>query len=97
MTVYVDEMCPYPRTKRWPFGEACHMWADTLAELHTLATAIDLRRAWFQDHPGFPHYDLTYGRRKAALECGAIEASLKEWIRKQIREELLPSRTSQQP
>jgi alkanesulfonate monooxygenase SsuD/methylene tetrahydromethanopterin reductase-like flavin-dependent oxidoreductase (luciferase family) len=49
------------------------MTADTLAELHEMAERIGLKRAWFQEHPRFPHYDLTRNKRRMAVKCGAIE------------------------
>lgn len=68
MTVYVDKAGN-------AFGRMimCHMVADTLAELHTLADAIGLRREWFQGSASFPHYDVAKGRRAAALKLGAVE------------------------
>lgn len=62
----------------------CHMWADTPEELHALAARIGLRRSWFQEHSRLPHYDLTPGRRRAALAAGAIEMSVVEW-RKRVQ------------
>lgn len=50
----------------------CHMVADTIAELHAMAAAIGMRRAWFQPL-SFPHYDVSLARRRLALVKGAIE------------------------
>lgn len=61
---------------------ACHMWADTEAELHEMARKIGLRRGWFQEHRTLPHYDLTIRRRLAAVKAGAVPASLKEYLRR---------------
>lgn len=82
MSVYVDRLQPAEpyHSPVWPYREFCHLWADTLEELHHFARAIDLRKAWFQDRPGFPHYDLTAGRRQAALERGATEMDVKTWL-----------------
>lgn len=80
MTVYIDGAflpAQVGRLKsRW-----CHMTADTVEELHVFAESIGMRRTWFQpDHrPGVLsirgswHYDVTAGRRPAALRAGAVE------------------------
>ena len=70
MSVYVDDY-------RGKFRRmiCCHMMADTLDELHTMAEAIGMKREWFQHKgPGsLPHYDVCLTRRKRAIELGAIE------------------------
>ena len=81
MSVYVDR-------ERNGFGRMvmCHMWADTLAELHTMADAIGMRREWFQPL-SFPHYDVSLSRRAVAVELGAVQVDRREGsaIRKRIR------------
>lgn len=64
--VYVDDA-------RHPYGRMVmgHMLADTLVELHAMALAIGMRRAWFQPH-SFPHYDVSLERRAAAVALGAV-------------------------
>ncbi|MDF9817228.1 DUF4031 domain-containing protein [Streptomyces sp. SPB162] len=75
MAVYVDEITDYGaiarmaglRTTLW-----AHLTADTREELHTFAAGIGLKRSWFQhsgDHRW--HYDITPGKRAAALRAGA--------------------------
>ena len=66
--VYVDSM-------HAPFGRMtmCHMVADSLAELHTMADAIGIARRWFQDKPSMPHYDICLSKRALAVKKGAIE------------------------
>lgn len=66
MAVYVDEA-------RNPFGRMVmgHMVADTLDELHAMADAIGMRRAWYQPL-SFPHYDVSVSRRRAAVALGAV-------------------------
>jgi len=71
MPVYVDNLIPTTPTKRWPYEQSCHLYADTLQELHELAQSIGLKREWFQDHHLLPHYDLTPSKRKAAIKAGA--------------------------
>ena len=68
--VYVDPLCNHG----WRLGPSCHMYADTLEELHAFAARIGLKRQWFQDKR-LPHYDLTARRRAAAVKLGAIEHS----------------------
>lgn len=62
MSVYVDDMMMEWRGRRW-----CHMMADTDDELHTFASKLCLRRAWFQGD----HYDVTDTVRARALILGA--------------------------
>jgi hypothetical protein len=59
---------------------SCHMYADTIIELHALAAAIGLKRSWFQDKRFFPHYDLTPSKRELAKRIGAVEVSDEETV-----------------
>ena len=86
--VYVDPVFTWPieglrgqarRVAERTGGRWCHMWADTLEELHAMADQIGLRRAWFQAKQRFPHYDLTPRKREAALRAGAVEMGLGEY------------------
>lgn len=52
----------------------CHMVADTLEELHEMATQLGLRR-WFQDQARYPHYDISLTKRRKALTLGAVEVN----------------------
>lgn len=76
MSVYVDELMNWG----WTYGPSCHMYADTLDELHQVAQRIGLRRDWFQDHTVMPHYDLTVGKRAAAIRAGALEHTRQEMV-----------------
>lgn len=89
MTVYADELHNYPaammdaRTLRngtW-WG---HLYTDSddLTELHAIAKKVGMRREWFQDRKGFPHYDLVPRRRLAALAAGATPMPLREFLTK---------------
>lgn len=59
-----------------------HMASPNVEELHKMAEAIGMRREWFQDKPGRPHYDVSKGRKLQAVKLGAIVVDDKELIRK---------------
>lgn len=90
MSVYVDQLRYVERkTRNWRHEQACHLMADTVAELHEFAGKMQLKRCWF--HNGSqPHYDLTANKRLQALIAGAIELvdgrSLRDFL-KRVREE----------
>lgn len=77
MAVYVDDV-------ELPFGTMimCHMWADSLEELLTMADKIGVRRKWIQGHPtlsygkakeaSWLHFDISKGKKNLALQNGAI-------------------------
>jgi len=71
--IMVDQIIKWP-SARPPFDKgSCHLTTDgDLEELHAFAARIGLRRAWFQEHPKMPHYDLTPSRRVLALYEGAV-------------------------
>lgn len=90
MTIYVDEIKAYPQraqpgAERY-FGngkQSCHLWTDgPIEELHRFAESIGMRRAWFQQHPTLPHYDLTPNRRRLAVRAGATEVNMLEYMRR---------------
>jgi uncharacterized protein DUF4031 len=58
----------------------CHMMADTLGELHAMADRIGVARKWVQeaDRPSDVHYDISLGKRAAAVKAGAVEVTLRE-------------------
>jgi hypothetical protein len=92
--IYVDPLFVAESRKpaAWAVGQRnghqwCHMWpatgvADGLQALHAMAQKIGMKREWFQNKEGFPHYDLTPNKRRMALQSGAEEMSLMEWKRK---------------
>lgn len=76
MAVYVDPLTGCVPNHRWRWSQACHLYADTIEELHQFADHLGLRRSWFQHKPGhyrLPHYDLTPGMRRRAVQSGAVE------------------------
>jgi hypothetical protein len=65
----------------------CHLWAadgGSIAELHSIAVKIGLRKAYFQNRAGFPHYDLVPSKRRLALSAGAVAMDLKLWVAKEM-------------
>ncbi|RYG38386.1 MAG: DUF4031 domain-containing protein [Burkholderiales bacterium] len=76
MAVYVDrEQIPW-RGKLW-----CHLVADSLDELHAFASALGLKRSWFQDRASYPHYDVTMSMRERALKRGALSVGKTEMLK----------------
>jgi len=71
--VYVDPVMEHGGSATFKWTRSCHMYADTLDELHAMALSIGMKRAWFQNHPEFPHYDLVPARRERAVAAGAIQ------------------------
>lgn len=61
---------------------SCHMYADSLEELHAMAQEIGLKRSWFQDHRMLAHYDLTPFMRQRAIRKGAIAQTRREAVEK---------------
>lgn len=74
MAVYVDSgKIAYRRMRM------CHMIADTVEELHSMADKIGIKRAWFQNH-NTPHYDICQSKRLEAINLGAVEADRKKVV-----------------
>ncbi len=72
MAVYVDPIMQHGGSASFRWTRSCHLYADTLDELHAFAGRIGLKRAWFQSGR-FPHYDLNEGRHRAAIASKAIQ------------------------
>lgn len=83
MTIYVDALTDYGFMD-WRRGKWAHMWGDdaNCKELHEMAEKIGMKREWFQDRRGFPHYDLRPSMHERALENGARLHDLGVWINK---------------
>ena len=71
MAVYVDQPMASLMGPNWRWPMACHLFADSVEELHAFAQGIGMKRSWFQNNPRLPHYDLNENRRRVALEAGA--------------------------
>ena len=77
MTVYIDNA-------RIRHGNArvCHMMADTLPELHTLAKSIGLTAVHFQHNTSTPHYVVNVTKRNNAVKAGAKPLNSRESVLK---------------
>lgn len=72
MPTWVDPMRRWPKTAKWKYDAACHMFGTNLDELHAIARVIGLKREWFQVGGTLPHYDLTATKRHLAMHHGAV-------------------------
>ena len=80
MPVYVDPLLTCIPSSNWKWNKSCHLFADTVEELHVFAKRIGLKRAWFQDKNKLKHYDLNEIRRIIAVKYGAIQVSKEEAV-----------------
>lgn len=78
MSVYVDPARTIFRGQLF-----CHVWADTIDELHAAAKAAGLKREWFQEPPraSWPHYDCGTRIRAILVANGAVETDLRAPVR----------------
>lgn len=82
MSVYVDPLMPCLQSRTWPYPEACHLYADSEAELDAFAASIFLRPEWKQKARGkLTHYDLTRKMRAIAMNNGAIPTDREHVVR----------------
>lgn len=75
LAVYVDAPV-------WPFRGMmmCHMFAERVEDLHAMADRIGVQRRWFQNKPGFPHYDICKAKRALAVSAGAVEVDRRQFV-----------------
>jgi len=71
--IYVDSVRSCIPNPKWRWNKSCHLFADSLNELHEFALKLGLRRSYFQKGSIVPHYDLTENKRKEAVKKGAKE------------------------
>lgn len=90
--VYVDKPISYLKSQKslqvQRYGDCVkwsHMFADSEEELHEFAAKLGLRREWFQNKKHFPHYDIVGSKFKLALELGAQEINLREYLKNKLR------------
>ncbi len=84
--IYIDALQDCTPKKGWRWNQFCHMFADSVEELHEFAAKIGMKKAWFQNRK-LPHYDLTAKRRKLALSLGAQEVD-RAWLKERLRNRL---------
>ena len=83
--ICVDELRPC-RFRRWK--QACHLFdlvdgrATETQALSKFIEALGLKSTWFQEHPEFPHYDLSPRMRAKAVKAGAKEVKLKDILKR---------------
>lgn len=85
MPVYVDPLINWGQNdapKCFRNKPSCHMFADTLDELHAMAALIGLKREWFQNDRSLQHYDLTPNKRSLAVAFGVVELERREAVEK---------------
>lgn len=59
-----------------------HMAADSIEELHEMATKLGIDNKHFQNKPGKPHYDICKSKKELAIsQFGAIEVNDREIIK----------------
>lgn len=80
---YVDNLKNYGAKGLW-----CHLWCsdkDDRAALDRFAKRIGLATHYAQVGGAMKlyHYDLTGSMRQKALQYGAVEKSMHEWMREQ--------------
>jgi len=73
MSCYVDPLYNTQPKKNWPYKRACHLFADSIEELHEMAGLVGVARSNLQYRADFPHYDLTANKRLQAIARGAVQ------------------------
>lgn len=87
--LFTDSSVPvvYVGTMEWPFRRMImfHMASPDLDALHSMAEKIGMKREWFQDKGTdslTPHYDISKGKKKLAIQLGAVEINDREIIKR---------------
>jgi len=86
-------MTPKTRQAQKHGNQWCHLFTDSsdLTELHEMAQKIGLKQSYFQNNQRkahqFPHYDLTPSKRQLAINNGAVEIELRDFIKSRIKQQ----------
>jgi Protein of unknown function (DUF4031) len=89
MTIYVDNVgieasVTDEASGRTYNSQWCHLFSDQLdpQELHRFARRIGMKLAWFQtdDDMWKDHYDLTAGKRRRAVQAGAVSVEIDQAV-----------------
>ncbi len=75
MDIYINDLQSVPITPQWPWGQGCKLFSLNRHKLHDFAHTIGLHPTWFHNDPHFPHYNLSPGKRIAAVMHGAIQTT----------------------
>ena len=67
----------------------CHLWANDPEELLQFGLKIGLKEHWLQKKTTLIHFDLVPKLREKALWNGAVETSLKDWLKKKMKNDRL--------
>lgn len=78
--VYVDPLMNHGWRLRGTYVDSCHLFADTLEELHEMASKLGLKRSWFQNSVNLAHYDIVGSKRELAVKYGAKELTMREAV-----------------
>lgn len=81
MTVYVDPLVHYGWIMYGENVKSCHMIADTEKELVEFGKSIGLKEDWLQPK-SFTHFDLVESKRKKAIEAGAVDLPIGDFVKK---------------
>ncbi|MHC4867214.1 MAG: DUF4031 domain-containing protein [Planctomycetota bacterium] len=74
-TIYVDELHRvWSRHQGWRYPYAAHLWCADAATLEWFARRLQLNKSWRHGD----HYDLTAGKRAAAIRLGATAVTTRE-------------------
>jgi len=73
----------HKRDRTWRWSSACHLFADSVEELHAMARALNINKRGFHRRVELPHYLLTTSKRAQAIELGAIEMEISAFYRQQ--------------
>lgn len=55
-----------------------HLMAATVPELHAFCAAAGIKRCWFHNSRGAPHYDVTAEQRERAISMGAVPVRFRD-------------------